>query len=74
MSASSLSKTGSPKPKGIFEASTEIDAPIESPSSLNWSMYFSSVGIKDSSGQKNGFELIIFSSKLVILCSPIWLM
>ena len=52
MSASNLSNTGSPKPSGIFEASTEIDAPMESPSSLNSSMYFSRVATRDLSGQK----------------------
>ena len=70
-SASSLSKTGSPRPTGRFETTTSIFAPIESPSFLNLSIRFSISFRTFLSGQKKGLLFISLKSILFILILPI---
>ena len=69
-SASSLSKTGSPRPAGKLEIETSIFAPTESPSLLSLSIKFSMDGTISESGQKNGFLSISSASKSEIFIEP----
>ena len=57
MSASSLEKTGSPKPIGIFLAHTKILAPTEFLSARTSLRYISRSFNIDSLGAKKGFLL-----------------
>ena len=77
-SASSRSKTGSPKPTGTFSAITVSFAPIESPSFFNSRINSSNFSTALSSGQKNGLLFTLSQSILsivrgAIFTSPIWL-
>ena len=72
-SASSLSKTGSPRPIGQFITLTPSFAPTELPSSISSSNIELRASNLESSAKKYLFDLAFFKLMVSAEIAPIWL-